>query len=113
MMKSDTNLGIAPATRPLRNQISSDLRMKLKDQLRAQRLGCEATLGNGVFDPENPFRKKRGQLRVTQEALCGFDETGGAAWRCSVSSYIWSTGSFSKAMENATWRGILRQRICC
>lgn len=39
--------------------------------------------------------------------------TGSAAWWCSFSSHDRSTGSLSKDMERATWRGILRQRICC
>lgn len=112
-MFAHAHFGITPASRPIGNEIAADSKMKLKDKFARKRIRGEIAGGNGPFHSQHALGKEWCELGISQDTPCGFDETGGTAWRCSFSSHDWSTASFSKAMDRATWRGILRQRISC
>ena len=64
MMKSNAHFGIAPATRPIWNEITGNLGMKLKDEFDREGLRREHVRGNGPFNPENPLGQQWCQLGV-------------------------------------------------
>jgi hypothetical protein len=64
MMESNAHFGISPATRPIRNKVTGNMGMKLKDEFRRKGLRGEYIGGNGTFNPENPLGQQWRQLGV-------------------------------------------------
>ena len=77
MMFSHANVGIAPSSRPIWNQIAADFEMKLKNEFFTRKwMHGELTGGNGTFRGKHTLGKERCELGIRQEPVSGFNETG-------------------------------------
>jgi len=63
-MLSDPDFGIAPATGPLGHQSPRNFMMKLKQEIRCERLRSESTRGNQTLHAKDLLCEERGQLGI-------------------------------------------------
>ena len=106
--RSHTHLDVPPLPGPLRQQIGADAPVQIQQKFFIQRMRRMVTGQDSRLHHRHPLCQQRGQLRVAQDALRGFNKAGGSI-RASVSRiFPTATGSRSKAMLRAT---IQRDRL--
>jgi hypothetical protein len=102
----------APPAGKLRHEVAADQGMDFEEQRIIERCLLELSVFDVLLEGEDVAREMRRELGVAQDSEARLDESSGVPRRASSASIVArSTGSPSKAMLSATFRGIRARRM--